>query len=224
MFPDFSSMNWVYRMTWVSSHAVFRTLFRGRYYNPERLPSTGPVILVANHASYIDPPLIGSGLARPVNYLARDTLFKYSFFNYFLRRLYCVPVDREGAGAAGLKGILDRLGRGGVILLFPEGTRTSDGQLRSARAGVGLTVIKSEAPVIPVRVFGTFEAFNRFAKFPSLHPVVVKYGKPMDLTRLREEAKDCSKQRLKMIYQEVADVIMAEIARLEPCQDKEVFP
>jgi 1-acyl-sn-glycerol-3-phosphate acyltransferase len=182
------------------------------------------VILAANHASYMDPPLIGSGISRPVNYLARDTLFKYRFFNYFLRRLYCVPVDREGAGAAGLKGIFDRLGRGGVILLFPEGTRTSDGKLLPARAGIGLTVIKSAAPVIPVRVFGTFEAFNRYARFPRLRPVVVKYGKAMDLSRLREEAKVCSKQRLKLIYQEVADIIMVEIARLEPCEDKETFP
>ena len=132
MLPDFSSMTWVYRFTWVSAHALFRSLFRGHYCNPERVPSTGSVILAANHASYIDPPLIGSGISRPVNYLARDTLFKYRFFNYFLRRLYCVPVDREGAGAAGLKGIFDRLGRGGVILLFPEGTRTSDGKLRPA--------------------------------------------------------------------------------------------
>jgi len=224
MLPDFSSMTWVYRCTWVISHAIFRFFFRGNYFNPERLPKSGPVILAANHASYLDPPLIGSGLARPVNYLARDTLFKYSFFNYFLRRLYCVPVDREGAGAAGLKGIFDRLGRGGVILLFPEGTRTSDGQLRPARAGVGLTVIKSDAPVIPVRVFGTFEAFNRFAKFPRPCPVTVKYGQPLDLTRLREEAKVCSKQRLKIIYQEVADAIMAEIARLQPCEDKATFP
>lgn len=224
MLPDFSNMTWVYRCTWVTSHTIFRVLFRGRYYHPERLPDSGPVILAANHASYIDPPLIGSGLARPVNYLARDTLFKYRFFNYFLRRLYCVPVDREGAGAAGLKGIFDRLAQGGVILLFPEGTRTSDGRLLPARAGVGLTVIKSEAPVIPVRVFGTFEAFNRFAKFPRPRPVAVKYGKPMDLSRLREEAKICSKQRLKVIYQEVADAIMREISRLEPCEDKSTFP
>lgn len=224
MLPNFSSMSRVYQLTWLTSHTVFRTLFHARYYHPERLPATGPVILAANHASYLDPPLIGSGLARPVNYLARDTLFKYRFFNYFLRELYCVPVDRDGAGAAGLKGIFDRLSLGGVILLFPEGTRSANGNLNPARAGVGLTVIKSNAPVIPVRVFGTFEAFNRFAKFPRVHPVAVKYGQPVDLDRFREEAKTCSKQRLKVIYQEVADTIMGRIARLEPCADVETFP
>jgi 1-acyl-sn-glycerol-3-phosphate acyltransferase len=107
---------------------------------------------------------------------------------------------------------------------FPEGTRTKDGNLQHARSGIGLTVIKSNAPVIPVRVFGTFEAFNRFHKFPHPHRIAVKYGLPIDFSALREEAKVCSKPRLKEIYQEVADRIMAEIAALQPHTDKRRFP
>ena len=72
-----------------------------------------------------------------------------------------MPVDRDGGGAKGLKAILDRLLAGGGIILFPEGTRTKDGQLQPARSGIGLTVIKSTAPVVPVRVFGTFEAYGQ---------------------------------------------------------------
>ena len=77
-----------------------------------------------------------------------------------------MPVDRDGGGAAGLKAILDRLLAGGGIILFPEGTRTRDGKLQPARSGIGLIVTKSEAPVVPVRVFGTFEAWGRNLKFP----------------------------------------------------------
>jgi 1-acyl-sn-glycerol-3-phosphate acyltransferase len=142
-----------------------------------------------------------------------------------LHRWQAVPVDREGGGARGLKAILDRLLAGGAIILFPEGTRTRDGHLQPARSGIGLTVIKSNAPVVPVRVFGTFEAFNRTMRAPRPgRKVTVKYGKPMLFEKLRGEAKTCSKQRLKELYQQVADEIMAAIAELQPCQDKTSFP
>src|SRR5206468_5850834 len=126
----------------------------------------------------------GSGVTRGINYLARDTLFRYPGVGWLLRKWNSVPVDRDGGGAAGLRAILDRLLAGGAILLFPEGTRTKDGQLQPARSGIGLTVIKSNAPVVPVRVFGTFEAFSRFHKFPMPHRIAVKYGQPIDFTGL----------------------------------------
>jgi 1-acyl-sn-glycerol-3-phosphate acyltransferase len=128
-------------------------------------------------------------------------------------------VDRDGGGAKGLKIILDRLLNGAGIILFPEGTRTKDGKLQPARSGIGLTVIKSTAPVVPVRVFGTFEAYGRNHKLPRPYRVAVKYGPPMNFENLRAEAKTCDKARLKEIYQQVADEIMAAIAKLEPKAD-----
>jgi len=113
-----------------------------------------------------------------------------------------------------LKIILDRLLGGAGIILFPEGTRTRDGQLQPAHAGIGLVVAKSEAPVVPVRVFGSFEAWGRNHKFPRPKKVTVRYGQPMLFEKLRAEAKTCSKERLKQIYQEIADEIMAAIAAL----------
>jgi 1-acyl-sn-glycerol-3-phosphate acyltransferase len=120
---------------------------------------------------------------------------------------------------------LHRLLEGGAIILFPEGTRSRDGNLQPARSGIGLTVIKSTAPVVPVRVFGTYEAFGKHMRFPRpFHRVIVKYGKPMDFAVLRAEARECSKERVKQIYQQVADELMAEIAKLQPCEDKDRFP
>ena len=113
---------------------------------------------------------------------------------------------------------------GNAIILFPEGTRTRDGKLQPARSGIGLTVIKSQAPVVPCRVFGTYEAFGRHHKLPRPHRVAVKYGRVMDFAVLRAEAKSCPKPRLKEIYQEVATQIMDAISKLEPCEDKEQFP
>jgi 1-acyl-sn-glycerol-3-phosphate acyltransferase len=212
-------MTWTYRISWVVFRCALATYCRWRVFNPERVPRTGPVILASNHASIIDPPLIGAGIRRGLNYLGRETLFHIPVFKWWLRGVDAVPVDRDGAGARGLKKILDRLLAGGGIILFPEGMRTFDGQLQPARPGVGLAVIKSTAPVVPVRVFGTFEALSRKMVFPRPRRVMVKYGRPMDFAALRVEAQTCSKERLKEIYQQVSEEIMEAIAKLEPKRD-----
>jgi 1-acyl-sn-glycerol-3-phosphate acyltransferase len=212
-------MNLAYRISWCVFRLAYATYFRWRVYNPERVPLKGPVVLAANHASILDPPLIGSALKRALNYLARDTLFSVPVLGWLLRLWDVVPVDRDGGGAAGLRAIFDRLRGGGAILLFPEGTRTPDGRLQTARAGLGLVVIKSSAPVVPVRVFGTFEAYGRQARLPRPRRVRVKFGAPLDFEKLRAEAKTAPKQRLRDIYQQVADEIMAAIAGLEAKED-----
>jgi 1-acyl-sn-glycerol-3-phosphate acyltransferase len=109
-------------------------------------------------------------------------------------------------------------------VLFPEGTRSRDGELQAARSGVGLVVIKSSVPVVPVRVFGTYNAWNRHMSVPMPRRVAVKYGDPMGFAELRAEAKCCSKDRLKDIYQEASDKIMLAIADLQPGTDKAEFP
>ncbi|MBN2507468.1 MAG: 1-acyl-sn-glycerol-3-phosphate acyltransferase [Verrucomicrobia bacterium] len=217
-------MHLSYRLGYRAFRALFATYFHWRVFHPERVPAAGPVILAANHASFIDPPLVGAGIRRMVHYLARDTLFNVPVMGGLLRLWRVVPVDREGGGGAGLKGIWDRLAEGGVILLFPEGTRTCDGRLRPAKAGVGLVVIKSIAPVVPVRVFGTYQAYGRHLRWPRPRRVMVKYGLPLDFRELRAEARVCAKPRLKTVYQAAADQIMEAIARLEPCRDVRQFP
>src|SRR5438309_7033382 len=176
-------MKLIYRVAWCLFRLVFAVYFRWRVYHPERVPLKGPVILAANHASFIDPPLVGSGLEREINYLARKSLFRFPVVGAILRAVNSVPVDRDGGGAAGLKAILDRLLAGGGIILFPEGTRTRDGKLQPARSGIGFTVVQSNAPVVPVRVFGTFEAYGRQMRFPRPRPIAVKYGQPMHLEK-----------------------------------------
>jgi 1-acyl-sn-glycerol-3-phosphate acyltransferase len=207
-------MNLSYRCGWLFFRTVYATYFRWRVYGAENVPATGAVILASNHASFLDPPLVGSGLQRDINYLARESLFRFPLIGALLRSWNSVPVDRDGGGAKGLKIILGRLLDGAGIILFPEGTRTRDGKLQPARAGIGLVVAKSDAPVVPVRVFGTFEAYGRNVKFPRPKHIAVKYGVPMRFEKLRAEAKNCSKDRLKQIYQEIADEIMAAIAAL----------
>src|SRR5271154_5759137 len=172
-------MNLSYRIGWMFFRAVYATYFRWRVFGAENVTLSGGVILASNHASFLDPPLVGAGLNRNINYLARGSLFRFPGIGALLRSWNSVPVDRDGGGAAGLREILNRLLAGGGIILFSEGTRTPDGKLQPARSGIGLTVIKSDVPVIPVRTFGTFQAFGRDHKFPRPVRIAVKYGEPM---------------------------------------------
>jgi len=102
-------MNPLYRLGWLGFRALYKFYFGWRVYNPERVPLTGPVILASNHASYLDPPLVGAGIHRDINYLARESLFRFPVVGWVLHNWNSVPVDREGGGARGLKAIENRL-------------------------------------------------------------------------------------------------------------------
>jgi 1-acyl-sn-glycerol-3-phosphate acyltransferase len=212
-------MTFPYRCGWCFFRAMFALYFRWRVFNPERVPLRGPVILASNHASYLDPPLVGVGLRRQISYLARENLFHVPILAGILRSWDVVPVDRDGGTGRGLKQILNRLEDVGAIILFPEGTRSRDGELNPARSGIGLVVIKSSAPVVPVRVFGTHDAFGPHQRLPRPRRVIVKYGHPLLFAERRAEAASCSKHQVKEIYRRVAEEIMTAIARLEPRAD-----
>jgi 1-acyl-sn-glycerol-3-phosphate acyltransferase len=216
-------MTLLYRIGWIFFRTVGCLGFRCRYHNPEQVPASGPAILAANHCSYLDPPLVGAGLRRDLHYLARESLFELPLLGALLRRVNVVPVDRDGGGAAGLRAILNRLLADQAILLFPEGTRSPDGQLQTARSGIGLIVIRSSAPVVPVRIFGSFNAWGRSRRLPRPTPIQIKYGPPLNFAGLRDEARTCSKTRLKTLYQEATDQVMGGIRQLEPFTDKRAF-
>lgn len=209
-----------YWLGWSLTRLVAHGYFGLTAFHPERVPAHGPCIVAANHASYFDPFCLGAEVRRELHFLARSSAFRFPL-SFFLPRFNAVPVDRDGGGMKGLMQIMDILAQGHAITLFPEGTRTADGQLQRARPGIGLIVIKSGAPVVPVRIFGAYQAWNRHMKFPRPRRLLVKYGQPLNFAALRAEAADCSKDRLKAIYQEVADQIMAAIAALEPRRDGE---
>ncbi len=213
-----------YWLGWRFFRMMFATYFRWRVLNAERVPIAGPIILAANHASYIDPPLVGAGLSRIVTMLAHKSLFRFPGFGHLLRLWHAVPVDINGASPAGLKAIIKTLQAGNAVLIFPEGTRSFNGQLLPPRPGLGLVVIKSAAPLIPVRLWGTYEAYSRSARFPRPKPIVVKYGRPLMFQELRKEAMGCSKTRLREIYQDVANHAMAEIAAMKPFPDADPAP
>ncbi|HRI14243.1 MAG TPA: lysophospholipid acyltransferase family protein [Verrucomicrobiota bacterium] len=215
--PFYRGCRWVVRC-WAKAYLQWRVL------HPDRVPPLGPVILAANHVSLGDPPLIGSAVPRAVNFLARESLFHSPLFGRLIGSLNAFPVDRDGGGPGGLRTVLARLEAGGAVLLFPEGTRSSTGELQEARSGIGLVVMRTEAPVIPIRVFGLYEAWGRHRRFPRPHPIVIKFGAPMKFDCLRAEMATAGKTRVKAIYQQVSEEIMDAISGLQPAMDVTEFP
>jgi 1-acyl-sn-glycerol-3-phosphate acyltransferase len=154
------------------------------------MPETGGVVLVSNHLSYLDVFILGVGVPRPLNYVARSTLF-LPVLGPLIRSIGGFPIQREGMGASGMKETLKRLRSGGVVTLFPEGTRSPDGELGELKAGIALLVARAAVPVVPAGLAGTFRAWPRGQLLPRPHPVRVHYGPPIlpeDLVGLEPRA------------------------------------
>lgn len=160
--------------------------YRVRCTGTRNIPPEGGVLLVSNHQSVLDPPLVGMGSPRPMNYLARETLFRFPLLRWLISSLDTIPVDREGMGLGGLKESLRRLKRGEMVLVFPEGTRTSDGEIGRFRPGFTALAARSGATILPVAIEGAFDAWPRGRRFPRLGRIHVYYGPPISPEEVRQ--------------------------------------
>jgi 1-acyl-sn-glycerol-3-phosphate acyltransferase len=161
-------------------------LFGIRVIGRENWPSSGGALVCANHQSLFDPLLVGLTCRRRMNYLARDTLFRAPGFKQFISFFDAIPIDREGGGLAGLKETLRRLKAGEMVLIFPEGTRTRDGQLAPFKPGFIPIVRRSRVPLVPVALDGAFQAWPRTAALPRLGRIAVVVGSPITPERIAE--------------------------------------
>jgi 1-acyl-sn-glycerol-3-phosphate acyltransferase len=187
------------------TYVVFRLLFRFRTVGRENVPREGRLLLAANHVSVLDPPAVGCAAPRPLHFMAKAELFRVPFLGWLVRHLNAHPVERDGADATALRHALLLLREEKALLVFPEGTRGTEGELQPGRPGAGMLVALSEAPVVPVYVQGTGAALPRGASRPRRVLVTVRYGPPLRFERGR------GRQR----YQEISDQIMAAIGRLK---------
>ncbi len=157
---------------------VYRLGFRGRWLHRTRVPNTGPVLIVANHQSYLDPPMIGAGLKRHSAYLGRSGLFSTRFMAFFLNLYNVVPVSEDGGDIAAMRAVLGLLEQGHSVVIFPEGARCLDGEIAPFKRGAELMIKKAKCPVVPAAIDGAYQAWPRSAKRPKLfrHPVRIIYG------------------------------------------------
>lgn len=201
-------MKWIYWLGWMSFGAAFRALFGLRIIGGENLITEGPVLVASNHQSFLDPPLIGNLYKDEMVYLARKTLFT-GITRWLYTQWNAIPVDQDRPDMASLKTIIRKLKEGRRVLVFPEGERTSDGQLGEAAPGIGLIAVKSGAVIQPVRISGAREALPRGSSRIRFARITVSVGPPIRLT-----PEDLRTAKGKEDYERVAKRIMAAIAAL----------
>jgi 1-acyl-sn-glycerol-3-phosphate acyltransferase len=196
--PPWLSQSWHAAAFWVSGTGL--TLFSSlRTEGAHHVPRRGPVILVSNHQSVLDSVLIGVAARRQLWHLARDTLFHPKWFAQIMRSFNAVPVNQEGTGIHGLRQMLQLLREGKAVTLFPEGQRTSTGRMQQLMPGVSLLIKRAPAPIVPLGIAGSFDAWPRTRWLPRLSPIFLPAGKatiavsvgpPLDPRRYENMARE----------------------------------
>jgi 1-acyl-sn-glycerol-3-phosphate acyltransferase len=176
--------------------SVFFPLYRVEVKGKEHFPKEGAVLLCSNHIDNLDPPTVGISAPRQVHFMAKEELFRVPILGGIVRKVGSFPVKRGMSDREALRNGLNVLKDGGVLGLFPEGTRSKDGQLGKGLAGAGFFALRSNALVVPCAVIGTYKPFNK---------VKVFFGEPINLDPLRER---------KATAEEATELIMSKIAEL----------
>jgi 1-acyl-sn-glycerol-3-phosphate acyltransferase len=173
----------LYAVCKVVAVALMRLLFRVEGHGTEHIPAEGAVLIVANHSSVLDPPIVGGMCPRQVTFLAKAELFRVPGFGWLIRRLGAQPLRREGADPSALRMARRVLAEGKALLVFPEGTRGEEGFLREAKPGAALLAVQSGAAVVPAYVHGTGRAWPRGRRLPRPVKVRVTFGAPLRFQR-----------------------------------------
>ncbi|MEL7239179.1 MAG: lysophospholipid acyltransferase family protein [Planctomycetota bacterium] len=173
--------NFIWKVCQSLTTIACKTFFDYKSFGTHHIPRYGGVLVLSNHQSYLDPPLLGLPMRRPMAYLAKSELFKNPLFGGLIRQLNAFPV-RQGAGDIGaMRESIKLLQEGWLLNVFPEGLRTPDGELKPSQKGGALMVRKAGVPVVPAVIDGSFNAWPRNQKFPRSKPVRVMYGPPVEL-------------------------------------------
>jgi 1-acyl-sn-glycerol-3-phosphate acyltransferase len=169
----------------------------------------GPALIACNHVSYLAPLLVGAALDEDIYYFARRSLFRFRITAWLFKHWQVIPIDRDKPEPSSMKSIFQRLTEGKKLILFPEGTRSPDGQLQRGEPGIGMMIARSKVPVLPVRVFGTYEALPRDKKFFRRTRITISIGRPWqcDLSEYSTKGKET--------YQLISDEVMQRISELK---------
>ncbi|MGX1128997.1 1-acyl-sn-glycerol-3-phosphate acyltransferase [Streptomyces glaucescens] len=194
---------------------LLRLVFRPRIEGLEHVPASGAAIVAGNHLSFSDHFLMPAVLRRRITFLAKAEYFtgpgvKGRLTAAFFRSAGQIPVDRSGkdAGQAAIREGLGVLGKGELLGIYPEGTRSHDGRLYKGKVGVAVMALKAGVPVVPCAMIGTFEAQPPGRKVPRIHPVVIRFGEPLDFSRY------AGMENEKAVLRAVTDEIMYAILAL----------
>ncbi len=198
----------LYWFCYTLSGAIARIAFQYRAYGRENIIEEGPAIMAANHQSYLDPPLVGITCRNELHFLARKTLFEKKLLGPLISRVNALPVDLSRGDLTAFRAVVKLLKEGHRTVIFPEGTRSLNGKIQQARPGIGMIIAKTLAPVVPVRIFGSFEAWPKGGKIKP-RPITVVVGKPIHFQK--EDFVSNNREA----YQKASERVLATIAAIE---------
>ena len=202
-------MNPWYWIGYHGSRLLAQIFFRFRILHRERMINSGPVLLAMNHQSYLDPPLGGNATDRAIYYLMRRSLLNVPVLGKILPKLNVIPVDQEGIDRGALKRLIQVVRDGNGALVFPEGSRTEDGNLQPGQPGIGLVIAKTRAPVVPMRIFGAYDALPRGQRRLRFARITIVVGHPIYFTDADFEGPG------KDVYARLSQRVMDAIAALQ---------
>jgi 1-acyl-sn-glycerol-3-phosphate acyltransferase len=207
--PDHLKMTPFYGFFHYLAGNIFGMWFRGEVVGTENFPREGPFLIASNHASHLDPPLVGSQIAKQMRFFARKSLWNNKLLAWWLDQVETIPVERDTGDIGAIKKVLQALKDDRAVVLFPEGTRSPDGKLQKPKAGVGMMACKSGVPVVPCRVYDSFAAFGKGRMLPRFGtPVTIVFGEPIPPATYDDPAAG------KARYETAAQRIMDRIAAL----------
>jgi 1-acyl-sn-glycerol-3-phosphate acyltransferase len=184
--------------------------FKLKIYGTKNLPDA-PFILASNHASILDPPLVGIACKKHhVDFMAKTELFDTPFWGPWFRLVKCIEVKRGESGVGALKEAVKRLKQGRVVGIFPEGERSIDGNIREAKKGAGFLIAKAGVPVVPVYVNGSWKAYPKGGPGRKGTPIDVFVGKPLSFKELSLRGSNGKED-----YEAISSLVMGRIEQLK---------
>lgn len=199
---------------WISKlifFVLFKVFYRLKVRGAENIPEKGGVIIASNHASFLDPPILGiAAWKRKCIFMARHTLFKNKIIGFILKKWGSFPVKRGTIDRSAWSEFEQWVKKGFAVVFFPEGTRTEDGEIKAGKPGAGMLIYNSKVKVIPAYIHNTYNAFPKNIRLPRIFiPITVIFGKPLDFSNyfIKEPKKE--------IYEEITEILMNEIKKIK---------
>jgi 1-acyl-sn-glycerol-3-phosphate acyltransferase len=167
---------------------IYRLIFRGRTTGNDRVPMDGPLVVVANHGSHLDPPLLGHALGRPVAFMAKAELFRVPVLGPIIRACGAYPVDRGAGDREAIRIATGRLAEGWAVGVFIDGTRQPDGRVNAPQPGAALLAARAGVPMLPVAIVNSHRALGSGRCWPRLVPIHIRIGEPIPPPASRRRA------------------------------------
>ena len=200
----------LYALFWVFFNVLARLFFRLRVIGRHHIPKEGGVLIAANHTSYTDIPFLGCAMRRRANFVAKAELFDNPILGWFYRITAGIPIKRDSISRDKLNEAIRRLNSGKLVVIYPEGARSKDGQLLPGMQGIGLVVATTGVPVVPAYIAGTDKVLPVGSKWIRFYPVTILFGEPLDFSGLIKQSLS-----QKEMYKMISDKVMEGIRKLE---------